>query len=611
MTNKVDTLAFLALLAVLLLSCKPGATSRERAPHWFDHYTHFHQKEYVEHFQQRLNEDTLFASANEIVHNFYVQREYEPMWTNRGYQESLSDTLIHYLENATQHGIPGKHFKLDQIQQCINNLKEHKYANDKSLYDTLFQLEMTLTDAYLQYAKALQFGATDPKVVNGGKWLYETVYADSLFFVNALAECENLSQALQQFQPSAPEYRRLQKELRRLQALSDTAFVRIPVRAIYKGQQNANLQCVADRLRLTGELKADTTHITTLNDKLLTAINKFRANNAIPTSDSLDRETIEKLNRPISYYTDRLAANMERLRWKIATPKEHTYIAVNVPDFTLTTYVEDTIAFHTRICCGKTQNPKADPSRTRNGLTKAFKSETPLLHSNIGRLVLNPEWNVPYGIIKDEYYYKLCKSNTACINRERMYIKDVRTGKQVEPSTIDWNKVSPNNIPYRLVQSSGRYNALGQIKFDFPNPESVYLHDTNNKGAFKRRVRALSHGCVRVENPFDLAKVIYDLNGYDTLQQEQYSIIVGNEPVTEKGLEYAEKRAEKEQEYYENLSDYGKQFYRAIRPTSVSLKKKMPLYIEYFTCFADKDGQIQYREDIYYKDPNIIFSLNK
>ena len=162
-----------------------------------------------------------------------------------------------------------------------------------------------------------------------------------------------------------------------------------------------------------------------------------------------------------------------------------------------------------------------------------------------------------------------------------------------------------------MFQSSGRHNALGLIKFDFPNPESVYLHDTNNKGAFKRRVRALSHGCVRVQNPFDLAAVIYELNGYDEKRLEELGIIVGNEPTTEDGEKYLEEREKKEEEYYERLSDELKKFYRKIRPTRLKLEHTMPVYFEYYTCFVGDNGYIHYRNDLYYKDGNILYSIRK
>ena len=116
----------------------------------------------------------------------------------------------------------------------------------------------------------------------------------------------------------------------------------------------------------------------------------------------------------------------------------------------------------------------------------------------------------------------------------------------------------------------------------------------------------MSHGCIRVENPMDLAAVLYAINDFDEKRLEEISIILGNAPTTEDGEKYLEKKLEKEQEYYDKLSDREKQFYRELRPSTIQLKKTMPLYIEYFTCFMGDDGSIQYREDIYYKDGNIM-----
>ena len=115
---------------------------------------------------------------------------------------------------------------------------------------------------------------------------------------------------------------------------------------------------------------------------------------------------------------------------------------------------------------------------------------------------------------------------------------------------------------------------------------------------------------MRVENPFDLVGVLYRLNEYDEWEQERLGMLVGQPPTTEKGKKYLEKMEEKEAEYYEKLSDAEKQFYRKLRPSSVMLSHKMPLFIEYNTCFVGDDGIIQYREDMYYKDDNILHVLN-
>ncbi len=600
----------LCLCIICMASCSKLRGKVEPKPHWFKYYSTFSEHDYQDFFQNRLQnlaEDSLVA-PNSWTNWFYTDNP-APIWTANGFQEQKIGTLMEHLFHAYEHGVPAAHFGYDSLLHRIQQLKNHEIPNNDTLYSVLYYLEHSLTEAYVNYAQALQYGATDPKVVNGGKWLYEMTAPDSTFFQKLAEGIPDVEQTLTDIQPTDPTYLRFKDELAHLYPIRDTVLKEIPVRSVKAGQNSSIVPLVCQRLRVTGELPDNYPDTTLLTKEVLDGINQFRVINNIPTGDSLGKETIEKLNRPISYYVNRLSANMERLRWKTKAAKGENYIAVNIPDFTLQTFVDNKRIFKTKICCGKTQNPKNNPGRVRNGITRAFNAETPLLHSEIRRIVLNPEWNIPYDIVKNEYYPKLCKSNTAVVNREHLYIIDTRTGKYVTPESIDWTKVNRGNIPYRLFQSSGRYNALGQVKFDFANSESVYLHDTNNKGAFKRRVRTFSHGCVRVENPMELVYILYQFNEFDEWELERLGMLVGEKPTTERGEKYLEKMEEKEEKYYEKLSDYDKAFYRKLRPTSVMLKKKMPLFIEYYTCFIGDNDQIQYREDIYYKDDNILYML--
>ena len=602
---------FLLCVGILCLTCCSKLRGKvEPKPNWFKYYSAFNNNHYEEFFQQKMLEylnDSVLSAKPYLSHIY--QNSPTPIWTANGYQEHKIDELMDRIAHTHDHGIPSSYFEYDTLMGLITQLHEHKIANDTNIYDVLFGLENSLTEVYAKYAKAMQYGATDPKVVNGGKWLYEMTSPDSTFYQKLADGISDVDQTLTDIQPTDPTYLRFKDELVHLYPIRDTVLKEIPVRSVKAGQNSSIIPLVCQRLRVTGELPDNYPDTTLLTKEVLDGINRFRITNNIPTGDSLGKETIEKLNRPISYYVNRLSANMERLRWKTKAVKGDNYIAVNIPDFTLQTFVDNKRVFKTKICCGKTQNPKNNPGRVRNGITYAFKAETPLLHSEIRRIVLNPEWNIPYDIVKNEYYPKLCKSNTAVINREHLYIKDTRTGKYVAPESIDWTKVNRNNIPYRLFQSSGRHNALGQVKFDFSNTESVYLHDTNNKGAFKRRVRTFSHGCVRVENPMELVNILYQFNEFDEWELERLGMLVGEKPITEKGEKYLEKMEEKEEEYYEKLSDHEKAFYRKLRPSSVMLKKRMPLFIEYYTCFIGDNDQIQYREDIYYKDDNILHKM--
>ena len=542
-------LAGLLIVTVVLSGLLAGCRQREHAqpqPHWFKHYTHFHEKEYIQFIEDQIhNEDdsTLYAA---LTRDFYHDRHYHPFWTQKGLQEALTDSLLATLGNAYPlHGIPAEYFGLDSLRQSITQLVEHQVPNNDSLYPYLYRLERQLTDQYLRYACALRYGAVSPKAVHGSKWYYETLAPDTAFLEATLGNIHRFSDYIPELYPQSADYKALQREWTKL--ISDTIT----------------------------EDKADSTVL------------------------------------PLQYRRDALVANLERLRWQKKHQKsdDTIYIAVNIPDYTLCVVQNDSVVMRNRICCGKTQNPENMPARNRDGLIIPYKAETPLMYSQIRTLVLNPEWNIPYDIIKNEYYHKLVKSNTAVVNREHLYIRDSRTGRYVKPDSIDWKRVSQNNIPYRLHQTSGRYNALGLYKFVFANSESVYLHDTNNKGAFKRNKRALSHGCVRVQYPDSVAEWVYTVNRFDTNYTEQLHIISGAEPTTEKGEEFLEKKHEKDSLYYESLSDWDKQFYRELRPTSVALRKPIPLFIEYYTCFVGDDGTVQYREDVYYKDGNILYLL--
>ena len=185
----------------------------------------------------------------------------------------------------------------------------------------------------------------------------------------------------------------------------------------------------------------------------------------------------------------------------------------------------------------------------------------------------------------------------------------MRTNKPILPDSIDWSKTRATNFPYRLVQKSGYFNALGIIKFDFPNTEAVFLHDTPNKKGFLRRNRAITHGCIRLEKPLELAQVIFELNAFTEKEIERIMIDLRQSPKSEAGKTYLEEKEKKESEYLEKLSESEKIFYRKLRPKFMTLKKKMPLYIEYHTCFLDENGIINYRDDVYFKDVSLLNKL--
>lgn len=613
---KKNHLVFFLLLASLciLSNCKPKHDSKniENCPNWFSNYSFFDKEDYYDFFENKINSlsDSELIFANTIK-QFYLRAE-APIWTRNGYQEQHIADVMTFLSNSEEHGLSPKLFRCQQIQDKIRQIRALEIDEAEDLYAALAQLELQITESYILYANILSFGATDPVEVNGGKWLHQTAKADEAFVASALQASDTAAAYLRHLQPQDSNYTALQRELKQYLSLKSATFPKIPQISGSVGQKNVNFHLIGERLKMTHEIDSLYQPSDTLSRTLMRAINNFRIRHAIPVSHELDAETIDALNRPPQYYIDKLSANLERYRWKVIPAKGSAFIAVNVADFTLQAYCADTLAIRMRVCCGKyPKRTKSLDSCLVNGLLPAQKSETPLLHSEINFIALNPEWNIPYSILKDEYYPKLVRSNTHVIHKEKLKLIDNRTKKEVLPETVNWKKINRKNIPYRLAQTSGAHNALGKFKFSFPNTESVYIHDTNLKSAFKRRVRALSHGCVRIEMPLELATLILLMNEYTEEEMEQVMIILGEEPTTEEGIAYLEKRIENEQKYFESLAPEDTIFYHPLRPTNLHLKKKMPVFIEYFTCFLGESGIVQYRPDIYCKEQNVLTCLKR
>ena len=257
-----------------------------------------------------------------------------------------------------------------------------------------------------------------------------------------------------------------------------------------------------------------------------------------------------------------IAVNMERCRWQIPHPKEHQrQILVNIPAQQLWAIGGDTV-LDMRICCG------------------AVPTKTPLLNSEISYMQVNPEWIIPYNIVKTEVAHHA--GDSAYFARNRYSIINKESGDTLNVADVDSGSLLSGNI--RISQRGGVGNSLGRIVFRFPNNFSIYLHDTNNRGAFQRERRTLSHGCVRVQKPFDLA--CYLLPDADEWTRESLRISMDIPPVTERGRSWVRQHADAKRPF--RLISY-----RDVKP-------HVPLYIMYYTTFPNpKTGAIDFWPDIY------------
>jgi murein L,D-transpeptidase YcbB/YkuD len=282
-----------------------------------------------------------------------------------------------------------------------------------------------------------------------------------------------------------------------------------------------------------------------------TALKNYQILNSLEPTGVGDINTFIKLGRSTNEIFNQIALNLDRLR-KDELETEN-YILVNIPEFTLYYISEDGSINNFNVVVGKDISP------------------TPILTSKIELIVTNPHWTVPNSIALNEIIPKI-RTDSTYLAKHGYKVVD-KDANAIDESVMDWQNMNQQNFRYYIRQEIGEKNALGAIKFLFPNEHSVYLHDTPSKQYFKKDIRAFSHGCVRVENPEKLAQMIISEHCFN---QENFSI--------------------------ENILSSKKQ--RAIK-----IDEPVPIYIKYYTCTADSNGNIYFHPDIYSYDNEAIQQL--
>lgn len=601
MVGKRLSAGFLILL-VGLTACKQTKQKRvELAPAPVTSFADLVGRDYVmnaDSIRNAIRTEFLSSQATTACDSalaaFYSEGGGDFLWLGEnGIQQA--DSMLYWLESSYRHGLNPQRFAVSEIRDGIERLPvlQAEQGNPDHL---LAELEYRLTKAYLEYACGLRYGFIRPaEVLNkmeidddpkyrGTKKMKE-LYAislkrcDSLFVAQALSHLrDDAFAAFHRAQPSSPYYLKLQSELERLDALEDTIAGDIPLigdTLLKEGDTHRVLPMIARRLFLTGELDVDTlapdSVLMTLTPELLQAVNRFRELNRLPDDKSIGSYTIRFLNRPLSYYKDRLRINMERARWQYAQEKGSKYIIANVAAFMLQAVNEEADSvLEMRICCG------------------AAKTKTPLLSSKISYMELNPYWNVPQTIIRKEMI-PAYRRDSSYFRRNRLKVYD-KEGVQLNPHEIDWSKYKAG-IPFSVKQDNRQGNSLGRIIFRFPNTFAVYLHDTPSRWAFTRTNRAVSHGCVRLEKALDFA--FFLLKEPDEMLEDRIRLAMDIPPVTADGKELRRK---------ENYKDLELKHY--------NLKERVPLYLDYQTVYMAPNGALSYCEDTYKFDAPLLEALD-
>ena len=513
----------------------------------------------------------------------YGSTHYIPEWTYPASNGNQTDTLLSYLATSSEHGIDPEQFDYDTLVILNKKFKEQKLS-----YSGLAFLELKASIAFLRYSKAMCFGLFIPKNISPN-YYFTTATIDSTFTFRAFEQKKlHLNHFLKQIQPRKDEYIKIQSARKAYLSLKDSVFASIPLlkknEVIHPGNAHQLMPLIAHRLMISGELDSEhgiPANYHTFDNEMQSAINKFSKKNNIITGNIIDNNTIKALNITFEDYLHKIDVNLERLRWKPAKPLGKKYILVNVADMTLKAFRNDTLALKMKVCVGK-----------------APKNKTPFLRSNIYEIILNPTWSIPNSIVIKETAVAAAKDSSYL---RRHKIRVFRKGKEVHPGKDEWAKVTKDHQPYKLVQDSGSNNALGRIKFNFSNKFSVYLHDTNAKGAFARHNRAVSHGCVRVEKPLDLSYFcLPDINMNDENKIKKRALMVDNIRHSIHMMPLST-----------YISETATNSPTIVKLNKVGLYPNIPIWIHYFTCFTTESAKVVFRDDIYELDQYFIKSLIK
>lgn len=504
-----------------------------------------------------------------LVAQFYAQREFRPAWLQAaGPLQSQIEALRQAVAQAPTEGLRGADYHDGELRE---RLSQANAAGATLTAAQWTELELLLTDAWLSYGSHLTSGRVNPAALDP-YWGIQARSSDLIGQLQQALDENRVGEALQSLTPTEPAYARLREALahyRRLEKQGGWPQLG-PGPKLSLGMHDARVSTLRARLLVTGDLdavpspsptaepapavpsktksKAGKTPVapaeTHFDAALAQAVQRFQQRHGLPADGAVGEATRAALNVPAAQRIRQLEVNLERWRWQPAALGER-YVLVNIPDFSLSVMENGRAVLDSKVIVGKTQRP------------------TPVLSAEMSYLVMNPNWNVPPTIAAEDKL-PLLRKNPYALSRQNIRVLTAG-GRPIDPAAVNWRKVSADNLPYRFRQDPGPRNALGRIKFMFPNAYSVYLHDTPTRGLFSASRRAFSSGCVRVSRPLDLAE--YLLKDYPNWSR--------------KAIESASQGS---------------------KERTVPLRAKIPVHILYWTAWVEENGQVNFRDDIYERD---------
>jgi murein L,D-transpeptidase YcbB/YkuD len=492
--------------------------------------------------EMRIGRDRI--ASTRVLPSLYERNGFTLAWTRAGAAGELLAAIV----DAETHGLDPDDYHRPEIERLL--AREPRDAAGR------VDLDLLLSDALVRLVYHLVFGKVDPERLDPRWNLARDIGGEeAVRAIRAALEAPSVAQAVAAFAPQHAAYARFRAALIRYRELAARGgFEAVPGGPkLERGAQGARVAALRRRLAAEGDLGRDAAAGEDFDAALEDAVRRAQARFHLEPDGVVGRATLAALNVPAASRVDQIRLNLERARW-VLHALHGRLVLVDVAGFHLHYFDDEGGDWTARVVVGR-------PYR-----------KTPIFRAELRYLVLNPTWTVPPTILAQDIL-PLVRRDPGYLARKRLRPIDAH-GIEVDPASIAWSRVSAASFPYQLRQDAGPENALGRIKFVFPNPYTVYMHDTPSRELFERAERAVSSGCIRVERPLELAVMLL-------ADPEAWSLDALEGAIAEGATR------------------------------TVNLREPVPVILMYWTLDVDWDGTVSFQRDLYRRDPPLLRALDE
>jgi L,D-transpeptidase YcbB len=490
---------------------------------------------------------------------FYVKRSFSPAWIRESGPLPQASSLLAAIGQASLEGLAPKDYHLATISSLLKQIGSEMAAHRPVDPGQVADLDLLLTDTFLIYASHLLSGRVNPETLQS-EWFIKGRKDNVERVLEIALQQDTIEESLRYLLPPHAEYERLKNALAHYRSIvKEGGWPLVPHGPpLRRGDRGLRVEALRAYLAVSGDLAVTPGHadLKLFDEEMEKGVRRYQFRHGLKADGVVGAATQAAVDVTAMERVRQIEVNMEQWRWLPADFGDR-YLWVNIADFTLSVIDNSIIDMKMRAVVGKN-----------------FK-RTPVFTSLITYLELNPYWNIPTEIAVEEMLPAI-RRNAGYFDRKkiRVFPRWDPIAPKINPASIDWSRISKRSFPYRLRQDPGPQNPLGRIKFMFPNNFSVYIHGTPYQHLFEMETRDLSHGCIRIEKPLELAS--YLLQGDRRWNRETLDTAI----------------------------KVGKN--RIIR-----FSDPIPVHILYFTSWVDEDGTVHFRNDIYGRDSELAQALGE